>query len=137
MSTSALDESVTQYACEIDLECESGWTRYVDNGSEGQDSCVWNPAPGEPTTSWSAAANTCPSGSHLASIMDTEGITNGLAQVVLTLSEGSWTFVGCLQDSATSSIGTGWYWADGTPADNLLCDDYQTGCGIWAANQPE
>ena len=66
----------------------------------------------------------------------------GLPLAVLALTGQSVSaFTGCLQrDMFGGGIGEGWYWIDGTVADNLNCGMEGaggTGCGLWGQGEPE
>lgn len=128
----------TRYACEVDLPCSSGWSLYVDDGSEGRDSCVKT----ENVTSqqWSDAAAACPTTSHMLSVTSAQGmlVTTGLMPFVGNALTAP-AYVGCSQDSGATQVNAGWSWADGTNASNLNCVGGVAGtpCGVWGTGQPK
>ncbi len=123
------------YACEIDLVCPSGWTLYVDNGSEGKNSCLM--ASSGTFASWSAATSACPSNSHLVSI-GASVFSSGLPAALTSIATDS-PWYGCSQASTATQRGAGWTWVDGTSALNINCGSGAggEGCGVWAVGEPK
>ncbi len=122
---------------EVSPSCPFGWTVYVDDGSEGADSCVMI-STGTVST-WAAANASCPAGSHLLTVRSASTAA-GLLPFATSLYRGAGqlVYVGCFQDAAALSRASGWAWIDGTDASNLNCGTGSggDGCGLWNASQP-
>lgn len=116
------------YVCEIDLTCNSGWSLYTDNGSEGKNSCL---KMGSYATDWNAAKNSCDRGAHLVTIGGSV-TSSGLPAAISTLISGAHVYIGC-SGSASNELSS-WAWVDGTPTTRLNCG--ATGCGLWTTSQP-
>ena len=126
---------VSMCETEVSSQCPSGWAFYSDvNGSEGYDSCVLVST--STAASWTAASNSCTSGSHLLTVKSPVA-TSGLLTFATSLVASSENlYVGCSQATGASERGTGWTWIDGTDATNLACAN-GLGCGIWASSEPK
>ena len=130
----------TAYAlCETEVSssCPPGWVFYLDDGSEGTDSCVLISA--TTASTWAAANASCPIGSHLLTVRSASSAV-GLLPFATSLYHGAGqlVYVGCFQDAAALSRAGSWSWVDGTDASNLNCGDGSggNGCGLWNASQP-
>lgn len=114
------------------LKCPAGWAHYLDDGSEGVDSCLWLST--YTVANWKQASVACPAGSHLLTLRSTGPFTlltyaTSLYQVGIAS-----MYIGCSQPSGAGLALTGWAWVDGTSAANLNCGS--TGCGAWATGLP-
>lgn len=134
----------TAYTCELDLPCTNGWSLYVDDGSEGTNSClqIYTSA----VTGWALANTGCPVGTHLLSI---RGATSsslmvhtqaGMGQI---LGSGRPMWVGCSQSPTATQRARGWSWVDGTPDGNLNCGsgngggDCSSSVALWRSGEPK
>lgn len=129
------------YVCEQDVQCSQGWTHYVDDGGEGRDSCLAMSLQFN-VFSWSAAIALNPPGSHVITIRSPNISANSSLSITIgelntlaafTMSEDpapGFGLCGFAQLPGYQGTGLGWYWIDGTPADNLKCGS--TGCGVWS-----
>ena len=127
--------------CEIEVssQCPSGWVHYVDDGSEGLNSCLYLSR--HWATSWSEANTACSTlaaGAHLATVLGT-GQTTKLMAFVASLAPGVSVYMGCSQSPSATQRGAGWSWVDGTNAANLNCGSGNggEGCGVWNAGTSE
>lgn len=128
------------YICEIDLQCPGGWIRYIDDGSEGHDSCLFLPKLSARTVAtantWATALSSNPIGSHLLTLSSPVYSPNSAMSLALntTIANHPASFVpdrawvGCTQSSSS-----GWVWIDGTPASNLQHSTVGPQ-GWWATN---
>lgn len=141
------------YICEMDLACPGGWTRYVDDGSEGHDSCLilpLNASSNGPALvdTWATTLTSNPLGSHLLTVISPKYSPNSAMALAVNASivnsghvaalASMWAWVGCTQGPSAPALeplrGLGWYWIDGTSASNLNCG--ATGCGWWSSAWP-
>lgn len=143
----------TPFMCEIDLQCPGRWIRYVDDGSEGHDSCLtvglspytqFNGLLSYPGNfgSWLSAVNSAPPGSHLITVRSSSH-SFALNSAIAAAAAGSGTvaylaWTGAVQSVNAADFGTGWSWMDGTPSANLNCDNTGTaaGCDLWYPQYP-
>jgi hypothetical protein len=122
--------------CEYELTCQSGWTLYVDDGSEGQNSCFRH----TPTAvaNWAAARSACPTGSHLLTMKASTWSSTGIGSAVASIFTGT-LWYGCSQSSTATQKAVGWSWVDGSNAANLNCGTGNggEGCGVWSPGEPK
>lgn len=127
------------FVCKMDIQCSRNWTRYVDDGSEGHDSCLslsGGSTSISASASWTSAMAMIPHGSHALTISSRNfsgaSALSSAIRTAVTASGyfGSLAYAGCAQSTSSSGTNTGWYWIDGTPANNLNCGG--TGCGAWS-----
>lgn len=86
-----------------------------------------------PATPANAAAACSELGSgHLVTILR----DGGLAELVLSMAEGSSVWVGASHDELAESRLSGWHWVDESEGADQLMNCGETGCGAWATGQP-
>ena len=126
------DETLGFFACEIDLYCPAGSTLYVDDGSEGADSCFTISS--ESVATWDQAYLGCPANTHLLTFSGATFSALGAA----VNQAGFNTWIGCQQSSDAMYVTRDWTWVDGGPADNLNCgeDPNAMTCGVWRLGAP-
>ena len=113
---------------EVSRRCPFGWAFYLDDGSEGEDSCVQLST--FSVASYDEAAALCPAGSHLLTVSGNSD-DSMLLKYASSLYEGGSFFVGCQQAPNSQEPFQDWGWVDGTSAANLNCGE--PGCGLWPA----
>lgn len=128
---------VTSYSmCETEVEpslCSAGWAHYLDDGSEGTDSCLQLSS--YFVANWAQASTACPSGSHLLTVGSTGPSFTLLTYATSLYDVGTLSmYIGCSQPNTAGSTTSGWSWVDSTSASNLNCGS--AGCGIWNSGQP-
>lgn len=145
----ARSSGTVTYVCEQDVQCARGWTRYVDDGAEGHDSCLQFTQIDTIMSQaifWSAVVELNPPGSHAITIGASSMSPNSSMSVTLSQISSSaplssfgppvqnygvvLVWAGIAQLAGDPGASTGWYWIDGTPAGNLNCG--LTGCGVWS-----
>jgi hypothetical protein len=102
---------------------------YLDNGSEGQHSCLKLSS----TTHNFAASRVdpCPVGSHLLTLKGSNPLS-GLFAFANTLTVDEY-WLGAFQSYTATNRNRGWTWVDGTDAANLNCGEVDTlGCNLWS-----
>lgn len=133
--TDQAGSSSQRFICETEVSqlCPFGWVFYNDDGSEGGNSCL------QPSThvasSWSIAAASCPSGSHLLTVKSTSTSPYLLAFAASLLPSAF--FIGCSQNSTAVAPAAGWAWVDNTLPSNLNCASGSPSCGIWNSTDPK
>lgn len=123
-------------ACERELStqrCPIGWLYYKDDGSEGQDSCLF--VSSSSASSWAAASASCVPGSHLLTVRSSAASASGLLPFAASLLVDTAMYLGCSQSSTATQPWAGWSWVDGTSANNLNCAGVS--CGVWASGSPK
>lgn len=135
----------TPYMCEIDLQCGQLWTRYVDDGSEGRDSCLTAPLLNNTrslalASTWFSAVNIVPPGSHLLTIRPASrplALAAAISAISTLTSSVFWAWCGAVQSGNFTRSTVGWNWIDGTPSDNLnRLNCGQAGCDLWYPGYP-
>ena len=142
-ATSSATPSVTP-SVSRSSPCPTGssdaWTWYIDDGTEGFDSCFLLSS--ATSGSLTGAAALCPPGSHLITFGGSEK-SSGLFYSVISTYQGVMSgsgvtpWVGCKQSIAAARVGEGWSWIDGTDSTNLNCDvNGWSGCNLWNSFAP-
>ena len=136
MNDQSATSTTSRYICETEVssKCPFGWAFYLDDGSEGYDSCLQLST--YVVTTWAQAAAGCPSGSHLLTVKGASS-TSGLLPFAASLFNGGYFFIGCSQSASATSRGQGWSWVDSTDASNLNCGIGANGCALWKSGEPK
>jgi hypothetical protein len=103
----------------------------TDDGSEGQDSCVWLSS--DMMSFASSSVDPCPAGSHLLTIKGSTPIT-GLLEFTSVMAGSVEFWVGGFQSHTAAYRNRDWTWVDGTSASNLNCGSPNAlACALWSA----
>lgn len=121
---------------EVSPSCPVGWAYYIDDGSEGHDSCLQVSV--YTVSSWSQANSSCPTGSHLLTVESTGSeLSSKLLRFASSLFYAGPAYIGCYQLSTATTPGSNWNWIDTTSPSNINCGSGMNGCGLWGSGEPK
>ena len=101
----------------LGITCETGWTVYTDDGTEGTDSCIKYVST---ITTWSSSmCGSTPTNVHLVTFKTASTAAGLLPALHSLIGNGITAFVGASQITGQANTGVGWSWFDGTVATAL------------------